>query len=143
MSTSEPDVPNQTEPSAPSPIALSPSEMRRRRVVHVFFIVALVAILAWKYYLYFQYPPVEEHGINAKRMGASCMHLLLWLFAYGLCISGSRKLPLLIVAAVTLLVGLFTLPVLGCVGIAIMYLIYELTSRASKTPAADSPSNHG
>lgn len=140
MSTSEPGIPNQAEPSTPSTNALSPAELRKRRVVHVLFIVALVAILAWKYYLYFQSPPAEEHGINARRTGASCMHLLLWLFSYALCISGSQKLPLLIVAAVTLLVGLFTFPILGCAGIAVMYFIYRLSTPASQVSAADSSS---
>jgi hypothetical protein len=146
MSTSEPHIPNQAEPSASSTNVLSPSEMRRRRVVHLFFIVALVAILAWKYYLYFQYTEME-HGISARRMGASCMHLLLWLFCYGLCISSSRNpltlILLLILTCVTLLVGLFTFPVLGCLGIALMYVIYHVSAPASQVSAADSSSNPG
>jgi|ERR1044072_925421 hypothetical protein len=144
MSTSETGIPNQAEPSATSTNVLSPSEVRRRRVVHLIFIVALVAILAWKYYLYFQYTETE-HGINARRLGASCMHLLLWLFCYGLCISGSRNplslILLLLLSGVTLLVGLFTLPILGCVGIGIMYVIYHVSAPASQVSPADSSSN--
>ena len=141
MSTNESGIPNQAEPSVSSPNALSSSEMSRRRVVHVIFIAALVAILAWKYYLYFQ-SPATEHGISAGRVGASCVHLLLWLFSYGLCISGSRKLPLLIVAGVTLFVGVFTLPILGWIGIAVMYFIYKRSAPDSQVAAAaDSSSN--
>lgn len=139
MSTNKPGVPDKAEPSVPSTSALSPSEIRQRRVVHLVFIVALVAILAWKYYLYYQYPAME-HGINAGRVGASCMHLLLWLFSYGLCISGSPKLLLLVLAGVTLLVGLFTFPILGLIGIAVMYLIYKRSAPASQVAAADSSS---
>jgi hypothetical protein len=112
--------------------------MRWRRVVHLVFIIALVAILAWKYYLYYQ-TPATAHGITAGRAGASCSHLLLWLSSYALCISGSRKLLLLILACVTLFVGLFTLPILGWIGIAVMYFIYA-RSPASQVAAADASS---
>lgn len=140
MSTNEPGIPNQAGPSVPSPNELSPYEMRQRRVVHVVFIAALVAILAWKYYLYFQ-SPATQHGISASRLGASCAHLLLWLFAYGLCISGSQKVLLLILAGVTLFVGVFTLPILGWIGIAVMYFIYRRSAPASPVAAADSSPN--
>jgi hypothetical protein len=139
MSTNEPGIPNQAEPSAPSPYALSPSEVRWRRIVHLVFIIALVAILAWKYYLYYQ-SPATAHGITARRAGASCSQLLLWLFSYGLCISGSRKLLLLILAGVTLFVGLFTLPILGWIGIVVMYFIYKRSAPASPVTAAASAS---
>lgn len=130
MSIDEPGIPNQVDPSIPSPNVLSSAEMRRRRVIHLVFIIALVAILAWKYYLYFQSPEMA-HGINARRMGASCMNLLLWLCSYALCISGSQKILLLSLAGVTLLLGLFTLPILGWIGIAIMYFIYTRSAPAS------------
>lgn len=141
MSTSEPGIPNQAEPPVPSTDVLSPSEMRKRRVVHVIFILALLGILAWKYYLYFQLLPPAERGIDSRHTGASCLQLLLWLFSYGLCISGSQKLPLLILSVVTLFVGVFLVPILGCVGIVIMYLIYELSASASRASAANSSSN--
>ncbi len=124
MSINEPSIPNQVEPSVPPPGVLSPTEMRWRRIVHLIFIIALGAILAWKYYLYFQ-SPATARGITAGRAGASCMHLLLWLASYALCISGSRKLLLLILAGVTLFVGVLTLPILGWIGIAVMYFIYS------------------
>lgn len=139
MGINEPSIPNQVEPSVPSPNVLSPTEMRWRRVVHLVFIIALVAILAWKYYLYYR-SPATAHGITAGRAGASCAHLLLWLFSYALCISGSRKLLLLLLAGVTLFVGLLTVPILGGVGIAVMYFIYA-RSPASQVAAADAPSD--
>lgn len=104
------------------------------------FLVALVVILAWKYYLYFQSPEME-HGINTRRAGASCAHFFLWLFSYGLCISGSPKPLLLTLAGVTLFVGLFTFPLLGCVGIVIMYFIYARSAPASPVAAPDAPSS--
>jgi hypothetical protein len=98
-----------------------------------------MAILAWKYYLYFQ-SPATEHGMNAGRAGASCAHFFLWLFSYGLCISGSPKPLLLTLAGVTLLVGLFAFPILGCIGIVVMYVIYARSAPASPV-AAHAPSD--
>ena len=142
MNTNEPGIPNRVEPSAPSPHAhgsLGAPE-QSDSVVHWAFIIALAAILAWKYYLYFQ-SPAMEHGMSAARMGASCSHLLLWVFSYALCISGSRRVLLGILAGVTLFVGVFTLPILGWVGIVVMYFVYRSAPRVSRVAAADAPSD--
>lgn len=102
--------------------------------IHLTFIIFLAAILAWKYYMYF-HSPATDAGISAAgrlgaRIGATTSHLLIWAVSYAICVYGSRKRLLVILACVTLFFGVLTLPILGWIGILVMLIVYTRSARA-------------
>lgn len=96
--------------------------------VHLSFIIVLAAILAIKYRLYFS-SPATEHGLTDVRIGATVAHLLMWTFAYTMCRRTRRKVLLGILAAPTLFFGVLTVPILGWVGIVVMFVAYRVTAK--------------
>jgi hypothetical protein len=98
--------------------------------IHLTFIIFLAAILAWKYYIYF-YPDATFAGMSAAaRLGATISHLLIWAVSYAICVYGSRKRLLLVMACVTLFVGVLTVPILGWIGLVVMLIVYNRSARA-------------
>lgn len=102
--------------------------------IHLTFIIFLAAILAWKYHIYF-YADATFAGMSAAarlgaRLGATISHLLIWAVSYAICVYGSRKRLLVIMACVTLFIGVLTLPILGWIGIGGMLIVYQRSARA-------------
>ncbi len=107
------------------PDALKTAINTENRFVHAYFIILLMAILAFKYLIYSS--PSTPSDITGGKIGATLAHLLIWLGAYKICLSTQRKLGLCILAFCTLYFGVLKIPVYGWIGLGIMYVLYKIT----------------
>jgi tryptophan-rich sensory protein len=131
MNTDGTPVTDKVEATLDAPHIAQATATRQPRnlPVHIAFIIVLAAILALKYYLYFQSPETGD-GLSVKRVGATLSHLLIWAFSYTMCVYASRKLLLGILAGVTLFFGVLVMPILGWIGVVVMYVVYKRSARA-------------
>lgn len=102
--------------------------------VHLVFGGVLLAILAFKYFLYFG-SSITGTGLTPGRVGATLGHLLIWVFAYKMTLRAARRLLMGLIAAPTLLLGVLTFPLVGWIGIIIMFIVLkrELPSKISSS----------
>ena len=106
--------------------------------VHLLFLVVLFTMLMLKYYLYFA-SPVTGTGLNPGRIGATFAHLTIWAIAYSICFKGNGTGLLLGIGIPTVLVGMLTVPLLGFLGLIILYVVYRAQRRAiDETESTDS-----
>lgn len=96
---------------------------------HLVFLVLLFLMLIWKYYLYFA-SPVTGTGLTAGRIGATLGHMLIWTMSYLICHKGGSSTMLLVIGILTVLFGVLTVPMLGYIGVVILYLVYRARRRA-------------
>lgn len=123
----------ETPDAPPANPAVSPQQRQQSNfTVHLFFAVALLFIVAWKYFLYF-YSPSTEHGLTAGRLGATLGHTLIWGLAYSMCLATRKKVVLGCLAAPTVFFGVLLIPALGYLGLLVMGVVFYLAKRQAES----------
>lgn len=108
--------------------SIASQSLQSNFTVHLLFAIALLFIVAVKYFLYF-HSAATEHGFTAGRIGATFGHLLIWGLAYSMCLATQKKVVLGCLAAPTLFFGVLLIPALGYLGLILMGFVFYIAKR--------------